>query len=298
MRPLAPVEPTVREHARAKLNLDLLVTGRRADGYHELDSLVAFADVGDELTIRPGDGLSLELAGPFGPELAGNPSNLVLAAARALAAAAGIEPRARLRLVKRLPVASGIGGGSADAAAALRGLRRHWALPLGDGELRGIGLQLGADIPVCLVSRTARMRGVGDRCEPAELPAMHVVLLNPLRPLATADVFKALPYESIGPRAEPVPAVPDLHWLARSRNDLVGPARALLPVIGELLAALAEAQGCRLARMSGSGPTCFGLFDGATAAKAAAAAIGNAHPGWWVAACRAGDPDRLGADRR
>ena len=291
MRPPAPAEAGVRELARAKLNLDLLVTGRRADGYHELDSLVAFADLGDELTIAPADELGLELAGPFGRDLAADDGNLVLRAAKALAAVAGVEPKARFRLDKRLPVASGVGGGSADAAAALRGLRRLMALPSSDRELGAIGLRLGADVPVCLASRTARMQGIGEHVEPvAALPALHLVLVNPRRPLATADVFKALRYETAGPRAEPVPAVPDLGWLARSRNDLEAPARSLLPAIGELLAALAAAPGCRLARMSGSGPTCFGLFDGPTAAREAAAMLAGAHPRWWVAACRAGDP--------
>jgi 4-diphosphocytidyl-2-C-methyl-D-erythritol kinase len=291
MRRLALAEAGVRELARAKLNLDLLVTGRRADGYHELDSLVAFADLGDELTIAPADELGLELAGPFGRDLAADDGNLVLRAAKALAAVAGVEPKARFRLDKRLPVASGIGGGSADAAAALRGLRRLWALPFSDRELGAIGLRLGADVPVCLPSRTARMQGIGEQVEPVTaLPALHLVLVNPRRPLATADVFKALRHEPGGPRAEPVPAVPDLGWLARSRNDLEAPARSLLPAIGELLAALATAPDCRLARMSGSGPTCFGLFDGPTAARAAAAMLAGARPRWWVAACGAGDP--------
>jgi 4-diphosphocytidyl-2-C-methyl-D-erythritol kinase len=280
----------IRELARAKVNLDLLVTGRRADGYHELDSLVAFADIGDELILEPSPELTLELIGPFAAGLGTGEDNLVLRAAQELAAAAGVRrPSARLRLDKRLPVAAGLGGGSADAAAALRGLRRLWGLPLDDGALAEIGLGLGADVPVCLPSRPARMRGVGERIEPAPgLAVLHLLLVNPQRPLATAAVFRELPATGMGPRSAEPPAGPDLEWLARSRNDLELPARSLLPVIGEVLTALADVPGCRLARMSGSGATCFGLFGQPAEAKAAAASIARAHPGWWVAACTTG----------
>ena len=280
----------LHELARAKVNLDLLVTGRRPDGYHELDSLVAFADFGDTLTIEPASELSLDVTGPLAADLSRGEDNLVLRAARRLATAAGIVPRARLRLDKRLPMASGLGGGSADAAAALRGLRRLWELKLDDRALAAIALELGADVPVCLAGGTAHMRGIGELIEPVpDLEPLPLVLVNPGLPLATAAVFRALPKAAIGPRREPVPAHPDAAWLARSRNDLETPARTLVPAIGQVLTALAAAPGCRLARMSGSGTTCFGLFPGHDAARTAAA-IASAHPSWWVRPGTVGDP--------
>lgn len=278
------------ELARAKVNLDLLITGRRSDGYHELDSLVAFADIGDELTIEPARDLTLELSGPFAHRLGAVEDNLVLRAAHELAQVAGIRPSARLRLDKRLPVAAGLGGGSADAAAALRGLRRLWQLRLDDGALAGIAQRLGADVPVCLLSHPARMRGIGEQVEPMSgLAVLQLLLVNPGFPLATAAVFRELPPTSIGPRSAELPAVPDLPWLLGSRNVLELPARALLQVIGEVLTTFAGIPGCRLARMSGSGATCFGLFDEPSQAKSAEGAISQAHPEWWVMACATGD---------
>ena len=166
----------------------------------------------------------------------------------------------------------------------LRGLRRLWGLTLDDAGLAALGLELGADVPVCLAGRPTRMRGVGERLDPvAALPGLDLVLVNPRQPLATAAVFKALPPELPGPREEAPPTMPDLAWLRHSRNDLEAPARRLLPIIDEVLAALAAAPGCHLARMSGSGPTCFGVFATAAAAAAAAERISVAHPGWWVA---------------
>ena len=281
----------LRELARAKVNLDLLVTGRRADGYHELDSLVAFADIGDELTIEPAPD-----SDPGADRRRSRPGS---ARSRTISCSgqrtssprsAGIRPSARLRLDKRLPVAAGLGGGSADAAAALRGLRRLWQLRLDDGALAGIAQRLGADVPVCLPSHPARMRGIGEQVEPMSgLAVLQLLLVNPGFPLATAAVFRELPPTSIGPRSAELPAVPDLPWLLGSRNVLELPARALLQVIGEVLTTLAGIPGCRLARMSGSGATCFGLFDEPSQAKSAAAAIAQAHPEWWVVACATGD---------
>jgi 4-diphosphocytidyl-2-C-methyl-D-erythritol kinase len=282
----------VRERAAAKLNLDLLVTGRRADGYHELDSVVVFADdLGDELTLEPAKGLHLGVSGPFAADLPSADGNIVVRAARRLAEAAGLPARARIDLDKRLPVAAGIGGGSADAAAVLRGLRRLWGVPLDEAGLRRVGLDLGADVPVCLRGRAARMRGIGELLEPlGGLPELHLVLVNPGRPLATAAVFAALGPHRFDARAEDPPVAPDpaawLDWLRRTRNDLEAPARRLLPAVGEVLAALAADPGCRLARMSGSGPTCFGVFEAEAAAREAAARIAAARPGWWVAPCR------------
>lgn len=293
MSPPSAAEPAIREPAPAKLNLDLLVTGRRPDGYHELDSLVVFADLADELAFSPAPALALEADGPFAAKLPKGDGNIVLRAARRLREAAGVAAGAHIRLVKRLPVAAGIGGGSADAAATLRGLCRLWGLGWGERALTELGLGLGADVPVCLAGRIARMRGIGERLEPLPgLPALDLVLANPRKPLATAAVFRALRLERPSARLEPsaLPREPEAlaRWLTGTRNDLEPPARALLPEIGEVLEALSAEPACRLARMSGSGPTCFGLFPDAAAARAAAARLAAARPGWWVAACRSG----------
>jgi 4-diphosphocytidyl-2-C-methyl-D-erythritol kinase len=291
--PESAAEPGLRELARAKLNLDLLVVGRRPDGYHELDSLVVFADTGDVLSFEAAPALALEVAGPFATSLPGGEENIVVRAARLLAAHAGIAAGASIRLEKRLPVAAGIGGGSADAAAALRGLRRLWNLAMDEDELATLGLALGADVPVCVRSRPARMRGIGERLEPLpDLPALDLVLANPRLPLGTPAVFKALRLERLSGRALEGPPPCDAQalrrWLGSSRNDLEAPARSLLPMIGEVLGALAAEPGCGLARMSGSGPTCFGIFADAALARVAAGRIAAAHPGWWVAACHSG----------
>lgn len=272
-----------QEAAPAKVNLYLHVLGRRADGYHLLDSLVAFAGVGDVLHAEPADDLSLDLRGPFAAGLAAESDNLVLRAARALARHAGVEPRARLVLDKRLPVASGIGGGSADAAAALRLLRRLWGLRVEEGALRALAAGLGADVPVCVGARPARMGGVGDALGPApHLPPCGMVLVNPGIGVSTPEVFRA--------RTGPFSAAAGLPegWgeaaamasdLGRLSNDLEAPALALCPVIAEVLAWLRARPGCLMARMSGSGATCFGLFADADAAAGAAR---GASPGWWV----------------
>lgn len=270
------------EAGPAKVNLFLHVTGRRADGYHLLDSLVVFGPAADVLHAAPADELSLAVEGPFGASLEAEPDNLVLRAARALAAAVGIEPRVALRLEKRLPVASGIGGGSADAAAALRLLDRLWGLGLGVARLREIGATLGADIPVCIESRPVRMAGVGEVLSPApRLPECGLLLVNPGVALATPAVFRARSGDFSPPGALPS-AWPDSAAMARDlaalRNDLEAPALALCPAVAEVLAALAALPGCLLARMSGSGATCFGLFADAAAARRAAALLPQ---GWW-----------------
>ena len=273
------------EAAPAKVNLYLHVTGRRADGYHLLDSLAVFGPVADALAAEPAAGLALALDGPFGAGLAAEADNLVLRAARALAEAAGIAPAAALRLTKRLPVASGIGGGSADAAAALRLLDRLWGLDLGEARLAAIGARLGADVPVCLASRPMRMQGVGEVLAPAPaLPDCGLLLVNPGLALATPAVFRARgggftpPAVLPGGWGDPAAMARDLAGL---RNDLEAPAIGLCPPVAEVLAALRALPGCLLARMSGSGATCFGLFASAAAAAAAAPAL----PGrWWHAA--------------
>ena len=282
----------VEELAPAKINLDLHVTGRRADGYHELDSLTAFAAFGDRVVLHEHDRLELELCGPFAGPLAAEPDNLVLRAARRLAAIAGCPATVRITLEKRLPVAAGLGGGSADAAAVLRGLNRLWRLGMVPADLAALAAGLGADVPVCLAGRTARMQGVGERVEPWDgLPPLAVLLVNPNLPLATAAVFGAL--EAIGERAErawPPPREPEtfLAWLRASANHLEAPAGRLLPQVQGVLTLLAAQEGCALARMSGSGATCFGLFTTAAGRDAAAAAIGRARPGWWLAASTIG----------
>jgi 4-diphosphocytidyl-2-C-methyl-D-erythritol kinase len=279
----------VAELAPAKVNLALHVTGRRPDGLHRLDSLVVFPRLGDLVEAEPAATLSLAIAGPFARELSAGPDNLVLRAALLLDPPGG----AALRLTKSLPVASGIGGGSADAAATLRLLARLWGVPLPRPDAV---LRLGADLPACLAGQACRMSGVGERLEPLALPAFWIVLANPGVPLATAAVFAGL-----ASRANPpLPAPPHFtaagalfDWLAAQRNDLEPPAFAAAPVIAETLAALAAQPGCRVARMSGSGATCFGLFAAEASALAAADALRRGSPEWWVAAAPvAGGRDR------
>jgi len=252
----------MRETAYAKINLALHVRARRSDGYHRIETIFAFCEDGDVLTAGEAADLSLEVTGPFANALAGEADNLVLRAARALGA------KAALTLDKRLPVAAGLGGGSADAAAALRLLGGE-----GAGEIaRG----LGADVPACLSSRTARGDGRGDEIEPVHIEGLSgtpVLLVNPRVPLATAAVFSAWDGIDRGPLGD---------WEAGC-NDLEAPARRLVPEIGAVLEALAAA---RVARMSGSGATCFGLFDSDTERDAAAARIAAACPGWWLCQTR------------
>lgn len=286
------VEPpfgTLSEAAPAKINLCLHVTGRRDDGYHLLSSLVVFADIGDELGYEPSEDLSLDLTGPEAGGLAAEPDNLVLRAARALAAEAGREPSGRLTLTKRLPVASGIGGGSADAAAAMRLLARAWGVEMAAPARARLALGLGADVPMCLAGRPAVAAGIGEELTPLpDMPGLDLVLVNPRRPVSTPAVFRARG----GPFGDPVGPVPTVSradlvgWLAARRNDLEEAARRVEPAIGKTLDLLARQAGCRLARMSGSGATCFGIFDEGAAAQSAAAMIAAAEPGWWVRATR------------
>ncbi len=274
------------ETAPAKLNLDLLVTGRRADGYHELDSLVVFAPIADRLSFRPASEFSLEVVGPFAGALGPSEDNLVMRAARALALAADREVDVAIRLEKHLPVAAGIGGGSADAAATLRGLARSMALGWPADRLRELGLTLGADVPVCLWGRPARLRGIGERLDPVRgLPDLPLVLVNPGIGLGTAEVFRALDPDRKAIARSPFPPHPSLTrfavWLLESRNELEPAARRLAPVIEEVLERLRTEPDCLVARMSGSGATCFGLFTDAGKAASAAASIARDHPRWW-----------------
>ena len=267
------------EPALAKVNLYLHVTGRRPGGYHELDSLAVFAAVGDTLLAERAERLTLDIEGPFAAALAGESDNLVLRAARALAGAARVPAHARLTLTKALPVASGIGGGSADAAAALRVLSRLWGVAVN----APMAARLGADVPVCLAGRPARMGGVGEVLTAApRMPVCGIVLLNPGIAVATADVFRAREGPFSAPAELPSAwedAVALSADLARWRNDLEVPAARLCPAIGVALSRLRAQPGCLIARMSGSGATCFALF--ATAADAAVAAARLKATGWW-----------------
>lgn len=282
------------ERAPAKVNLFLHIRGRRADGYHLLESLAMFPRIGDLLWAEPsGAGLSLAIDGPFGRELSTDTDNLVLRAAEALATANGRTATAALRLEKNLPVASGIGGGSADAAAALRLLARHWGVRVS----KDLALKLGADVPVCMDCRAQWMAGIGEALSPAPpLPEFWMVLVNPLVSVSTGAVFGALPSRE----NPPGPAMPiggirrfrDLvDWLHLQRNDMEPAAANLCPPIAEVLAALRDAP---LARMSGSGATCFALFETEREALASADALRAAKPEWWVAAAPvSGNTDSL-----
>lgn len=272
--------------APAKVNLYLHVVGKRSDGYHLLDSLVAFADVGDRLTLEPAGAPGLTVTGPFAGAIPPGDDNLALRAVRRLAAATGRPDGIAVTLDKRLPVAAGIGGGSADAAAVLRGLATLWDLAPDDPRLLEVAAGLGADVPVCLAGRTAWLGGVGERLEPGpDLAGIPILLVNPGVPLSTPDVFRARrgDFSAEARFTEARPTLDRLCALLAGRgNDLAMPAESLVPAIGDVLAALAAQPGCRLARMSGSGATCFGLFETPAAAQAAEAVL--AGRGWWAAA--------------
>jgi 4-diphosphocytidyl-2-C-methyl-D-erythritol kinase len=291
----APSGAPVVLPAPAKINLYLHVLGRRADGYHDLDSLVMFADIGDTLTVSPApdqEQPSLTLEGPFAAALAGEPpaGNLVIRAALALATQRQRPPAVAIALTKRLPVASGIGGGSADAAACLHALARLWRIPADDRAFLALAATLGADVPVCLAGRAAYFGGIGDRLDPAPpLPDCPALLVNPGVPVPTPAVFRARsgPFSQPG-RLSAVPAgVQGLAAeLARRHNDLTQGAISVAPVIAGVLAALEATAGCLLARLSGSGATCFALYPDSEAAARAANRLTATHPAWWVQPCR------------
>lgn len=277
---------TVAIFAPAKVNLYLHVVGRRADGYHQLDSLIAFAGIGDTIEVSPAETLSLTVDGPTAALLPEACDNIVLNAARVLADRAGVSAGAAIRLTKRLPVAAGIGGGSADAAATLTALSRLWNIALPQSEMTALALALGADVPVCMAGRPMAVSGIGDHMvPPPPLPPAWLVLVNPMEPLSTPSVFKARTgcFSEHAP-LERRPADPaDLaRMLAARGNDLTAAATSLVPAINEVLALTAAQHSCLLARMSGSGATCFGLFAAEDEAKAAAAALKESRPGWWV----------------
>lgn len=295
------MDGVVRRIAAAKINLYLHITGRRADGYHCLDSMVAFAAIGDLVTAAPADEISLRIEGPMAAGLGpATEDNLVYRAARALADAGGVDSGAALTLVKHLPVASGLGGGSADAAAALQALRVLWKLSIDDDELKRIGLALGADVPVCLGGRATVMTGVGEKLDDlAALPDCHLVLVNPGVAVSTAEVFGGLAGGATN-SPPPIGAFSDmadfLSMLEQRGNDLEPPAMRIAPVIDAVLQSLKAHPECRLARMSGSGATCFGLYEDETSAVICADQIMRDHPQWWVAVTRlVSDTERLQA---
>lgn len=271
------------EQALAKINLFLHVGDRRADGFHPLQSLAVFTALGDVLTIQPAPGLSLAIDGPFAKGLETEDDNLVLRAGRALG-----TKSASLTLTKNLPVASGIGGGSADAAAALRGLSQLWGLGKDDVALRDIAAGLGSDVPACVLSQPCFMEGRGEILHPAEsMPYLPMLLVNPGVAVPTKDVFAALQnrsgVEMVLPRGRFADTADLLRFLETTCNDLEAPARRLQPVIGEVLNAINALAGALLVRMSGSGATCFGIFADDECCRRAADTLKQAHPGWWVA---------------
>lgn len=285
--------------APAKINLFLHVAAPGVDGYHPLCSLMAFADIGDRLVVRDGDALSLAVHGPFAAGLEAEDDNLVMRAARALLARArGPVPPVELALEKRLPVASGLGGGSADAGAALRLLREALGVRVSDDELEEIAGSLGADGAACLWGRPVIAQGRGERLSPAPgLPAIEAVLVNPRVAVSTAEVYRRFDASGAFSDAD-APTLPEAFesveelaaWLSVMRNDLQAPAIEIAPEVGDVLGLMAEEQECLLARMSGSGATCFALCPGDLEADALAARIAALRPEWWTVRCRLGGP--------
>ncbi|MCB1591654.1 MAG: 4-(cytidine 5'-diphospho)-2-C-methyl-D-erythritol kinase [Alphaproteobacteria bacterium] len=284
---------SIRVFAPAKINLFLHITGKRVDGYHLLDSLVAFADIGDVVDIGFCQGLSFSVTGPFSDSFSkgeldssGQSHNIVVRAARALAQAAGKEPNVRIHLEKNLPLASGIGGGSTDAAAVIRGMLELWKVEAIPEYLPSLLARLGADMPVCWRAKAAQVKGVGEILEKVpRLPDIPVVLVNPLVPCITADVFREFDgdYEKAVTLPERFTSVRHVSaFLAETRNSLLEASLRVVPGISDCLHVLGEQEGCLVNRVSGSGATCFGLFENAREARAAAANISEKRPSWWV----------------
>jgi 4-diphosphocytidyl-2-C-methyl-D-erythritol kinase len=283
------------DSGRAKVNLTLRVVGRRVDGYHDLESVVAFADCADRLCLTPGSELALTTTGPLAQACGESADNLVLKAARLLGERVPDLKAGNFALDKVLPVAAGIGGGSADAAAALRLLALANRLSADDARLIEVAQLTGADVPVCLSSRACIMTGVGETLLPLTLPKMPCVLVNPRVPVATADVFRALGLRSGELLVGATDVIRAIAWpddgasleewveaLAAGTNDLEAPATRIQPVIGEVISALSATNGAWLARMSGSGATCFAIFENTAEAQRAAQKIQLDHPLWWV----------------
>jgi len=275
------VSAPLSETAPAKINLTLRVVGRRPDGYHALESLVAFADLADSLSLEPAERLSLDVTGPFADACGPLDDNLILKAARAMALPAG-----HFILDKRIPVAAGLGGGSADAAAALRLMARRNGLLANDARILAAARATGADVPVCLEPQSRIMRGAGEELSgPIALPRLDALLVNPGVAVSTRAVFAAFsPADKPGAALGEVPLERNelVRWLARHGNDLARAAIGHAPVIAGVLEALADSPGCRLARMSGSGATCFGVFGSAAEAAKAAQRLSSAKENWWI----------------
>jgi 4-diphosphocytidyl-2-C-methyl-D-erythritol kinase len=283
--------------ATAKVNLTLHIFGRRDDGFHELESLVAFAPFGDRLTLWSDRPLDLKVSGPMAAGAGPLADNLAMRAARALAERIEGLRLGRFALVKRLPSSAGLGGGSADAAAALRLIAKVNGLALEDPRIHDAARATGADVPVCLDPRPRIMRGIGEVLSaPLALPKLGILIVHPGLPLPTGSVFKALglaPGERLAAPSAPPPSAAKrdalLTWLATERNDLESAAISVAPQIADVLGAIGGLAGCRLARMSGSGSSCFGLFDSARTAAAAANRLAAVHRSWWVRAGLLGD---------
>lgn len=278
--------------ARSKVNLYLHVTGKRADGYHLLESLVVFPEFGDRITIQKGKELTLEVRGPFAHLIGDTEENLVLKAAHLLKTECRTDEGAHITLEKNLPVAAGIGGGSADAAAALKILNQLWGIDLSDDKLSRIGLVLGADVPACLFGKPAIMAGIGERISGIqEFPKFFMLLVNSGNSISTRNVFNRLKIErEVSPSVDFTGMTTQnlFAGLTSMRNDLEVPALEIAPVIEDVLSAIRKQKDCYLARMSGSGATCFGLFEGNEAAEEAANALQACHPDWWVQAMAVG----------
>jgi 4-diphosphocytidyl-2-C-methyl-D-erythritol kinase len=274
--------------ARAKINLTLQVTGKRDDGYHLLNSIVVFTDFGDEISAHFSNKLSLKMSGPFAQGLNASDDNLVLKAAHLLQQKCNVNKGAELRLEKNLPLASGIGGGSADAAATLHLLNEFWNLDLSLQELQAMALPLGADVPVCLLSKAALMQGIGEQITPLPItPNFSLLLVNPHVAVSTPMVFKAIDIQNGQPEMTQSTAISDTNLLElvhKASNDLQSAAVNIVPEIQLVFDQIEQLPGCRLARMSGSGATCFGIFDSLPEATAAAAAVSSYHPQWWTQA--------------
>ncbi|KZK93445.1 4-diphosphocytidyl-2-C-methyl-D-erythritol kinase [Pseudovibrio sp. Ad5] len=282
----------VEELARAKVNLALHITGQREDGYHMLDSLVVFPEIGDLISVEPAPDLSLQITGEFSAKIQGDPAdNLVIKAANMLAEHLPSASGVQIELEKSLPVAAGIGGGSADAAATLRALTRIWGVSPSPTDLAKLALSLGADVPMCLEEKPARIRGIGEIIEPlTDLPSGAIVLINPLIEVSTPAIFHTLEKKN----NTPLPEMPEefesmkalANWLKTCRNDLQKPAISQAPEISEVLDLLASQPDTLLARMSGSGATCFALVETLEAAQAIASHLQEAKGNWWIKAAR------------
>lgn len=257
----------IKEFAPAKINLSLHITGKRADGYHTLNSIIAFADIGDEIILEPAKEFSFEVEGPKELE---NDNNLVVKAVHLMAEKYNRKPDFKITLMKNLPIASGIGGGSADAAATLRAIKKHWNV---NDDLTDIAIKLGADVPVCLMNKSHYVTGIGEKLEPVTIPPMHILLVNPGKACSTAEVFSKFP-ATYKPE-QPAPKNIDLKKL---ENDLTAAACEIVPEIKDILKTLNDHS--PIARLSGSGATCFALFENAADAEKAAQKIQN--PNWWI----------------